>query len=327
MNRFIVAALASLATIESSKAFLTNSNGARINVVQKTQNAFVPFEQRRNLPSSNSQLFMEKTIETIVEENEASEKLVVNDDSEEENPRLSGLALMLDDGTRKSHSMAQNTAFVTGFFKGLSTRDSYRSLVTSLYFVYTEMEEAFDVTSTECVMALDNKELRRVDELKKDMDYFYGSEWSTIIEPSPATKAYVARVKEVAEKEPYLLVAHQYTRYLGDLFGGQMMGGMARRSLGLPKDGSGIAFYTFDDISSLKDFRTDWYHRLNKLDLTDSQKKAIVDEANLVFDLNIGILTELEGNPFRAMLSLVVNTIKVKLGSIQAKTKTFLRRI
>mmetsp|Transcript_7977 Transcript_7977/g.8746 ORF Transcript_7977/g.8746 Transcript_7977/m.8746 type:complete len:160 (-) Transcript_7977:102-581(-) len=159
------------------------------------------------------------------------------------------------------------------------------------------------------------------------MDYFYGSTWPTMIEPSPVTKAYVARVKEVAEKEPYLLVAHQYTRYLGDLFGGQMMGGMARRSLGLPKDGSGIAFYTFDDISSLKDFRTDWYHRLNKLDLTDSQKKAIVDEANLVFDLNIGILTELEGNPFRAMLSLVVNTIKVKLGSIQAKTKTFLRRI
>lgn len=26
-----------------------------------------------------------------------------------ENPRLSGLALMLDDGTRKTHSMAQNT--------------------------------------------------------------------------------------------------------------------------------------------------------------------------------------------------------------------------
>jgi hypothetical protein len=30
-----------------------------------------------------------------------------------DNPRQTGLALMLDDGTRKSHSMAQNTQFVT----------------------------------------------------------------------------------------------------------------------------------------------------------------------------------------------------------------------
>ena len=59
---------------------------------------------------------------------------------EEENPRLTGLALMLDDGTRKSHSVAQNSAFVTGFFKGLANRNSYRSLITSLYFVYTAME-------------------------------------------------------------------------------------------------------------------------------------------------------------------------------------------
>ena len=31
--------------------------------------------------------------------------------------RSTGLALQLDDGTRKSHSVAENTAFVTGFFK------------------------------------------------------------------------------------------------------------------------------------------------------------------------------------------------------------------
>ena len=37
---------------------------------------------------------------------------------EAESARSSGLALALDDGTRKSHSMAENTAFVTGFFKG-----------------------------------------------------------------------------------------------------------------------------------------------------------------------------------------------------------------
>ena len=44
------------------------------------------------------------------------------------NPRKEGLALMLDDGTRKSHSMAENTAFVSGFFKGIATKESFSNL-------------------------------------------------------------------------------------------------------------------------------------------------------------------------------------------------------
>jgi len=46
------------------------------------------------------------------------------------NPRKEGLALMLDDGTRKSHSMAENTAFVSGFFKGIATKESFSNLGT-----------------------------------------------------------------------------------------------------------------------------------------------------------------------------------------------------
>jgi heme oxygenase len=58
--------------------------------------------------------------------------------------------------------------------------------------------------------------------------YFYGSEWKknknkqammNIMQPTPATQAYVAHVQEVAQTQPYLLVAHQYSCYLGDLFG------------------------------------------------------------------------------------------------------------
>jgi heme oxygenase len=211
--------------------------------------------------------------------------------------------------------MAQNSAFVSGFFKGIATKTSFSNLVTSLYFIYTAMEQAFDETSEGGVKSLDNPELRRVPSLEKDMEYFYGSDWKSKISPSASTRLYVARVKEVAEKEPHLLVAHQYTRYLGDLFGGQMMGGMAIRSLGLESK-QGVAFYNFDDISNKYDFITAWYQRLNDLDLTDEQRQAIVDEANLVFDLNIGILEELDGSPLRAMFLLTVNTLKMKLGLV-----------
>lgn len=82
---------------------------------------------------------------------------------------------MLDDGTRKSHSMAENTQFVTGFFKGLANRNSYRSLMTTLYYVYKAQEEAMDSTNEARVQILDYPELRRLESLKKDMEFFYGS--------------------------------------------------------------------------------------------------------------------------------------------------------
>lgn len=232
---------------------------------------------------------------------------------EEVNPRLEGLSFMLDDGTRKSHSLAENTAFVTGFFKGLSNRIAYRTLITSLYFVYKAMEEAFDVTADENVKSVDDPELRRLAAIEKDMDFFYGGDWKSIIKPSLATKSYVARINEIAEKEPHLLVAHQYTRYLGDLFGGQMMGGMATRSLELEK-GEGVAFYLFDDIPNTNAFITEWYRRLNQLDLTEKEKKSIVDEGNFVFALNIGLFEELEGSPFKAMWTVAVGSLRQKLG-------------
>lgn len=231
----------------------------------------------------------------------------------EVNPRLEGLALLLDDGTRKSHSVAENTAFVQGFFKGLSTQDAYKSLLTSLYFVYGAMELSFDECDSTEVKILDDDKLRRLESLSTDMTYFYGPEWRNDIKPSYYAQKYVNRIEEVARDKPYLLIGHQYSRYLGDLFGGQMMGSMASKSLSLEK-GTGTAFYSFDDIDNTRDYITEWYTKLNNLDLTQEQKDEIVDEANLVFDLNIGIFEELEGSALKALWSFSINSIKDKLG-------------
>lgn len=227
--------------------------------------------------------------------------------------RKSGLALMLDEGTRKSHSMAENTAFVTGFFKGIAEKDSFARLVAGLYFVYEAMEEAFDNTPNSDVKALDFKELRRLESLREDMVYYYGENWRETVKPSPATKKYVARIRQVAAEEPELLIAHQYTRYLGDLFGGQMMGGMATRSLKL-EDGRGVSFYTFRDIPEVSSFIEEWYVALNARDLPAARQQAIVDEGNEVFRLNIALFAELEGNPLQAVLALAWDALGQKLG-------------
>jgi len=271
------------------------------------QNVQSPFATRVRTHQVSTHLQM-------VETTQSPEPINMNKD--EENPRLVGLALQLDEGTRKSHSLAQNTQFVSGFFKGLSTRESYFELLTSYYFVYKAMEDTFDSTQEDAVVSMDYPELRRFESLRMDMEYFYGPNWEEVIEPSETTTKYVDQIYQVAKEDPKLLIAHQYTRYLGDLFGGQMISGMATKSLNLDA-GKGVAFYDFEDIDGTTDFITQWYKRLNELNLSEEEKEMIVDEANLAFDFNIGLFGELEGSALATVWSLSWKTLKEKMSSLK----------
>ena len=55
------------------------------------------------------------------------------------------------------------------------------------------------------------------------------------------------------------------------------------------------------------------YTELNGLALSDAQKAAIVDEANVVFALNIAVFDELEGNGVRAALEVGLASLKEAL--------------
>ena len=54
---------------------------------------------------------------------------------------MTGLALSLKEGTKKSHSAAENTKFVAGFLRGVLDPEQYRQLLTNFYYVYQTMED------------------------------------------------------------------------------------------------------------------------------------------------------------------------------------------
>ena len=137
-----------------------------VSCIRTTTSLFAFVAQNNNAARQQSQLY---------------ESQAVVDVTLLDNPRQTGMALMLDDGTRKSHSMAENTQFVTGFFKGLANRNSFRSLMTTLYYVYKAQEEAMDSTTEARVQILDYPELRRLESLKKDMEFFYGTNVSILL--------------------------------------------------------------------------------------------------------------------------------------------------
>ena len=54
---------------------------------------------------------------------------------------MTDLALQLKEGTKESHSAAENTKFVASFLRGVVDYEEYRKLLTNFYYVYDTMEQ------------------------------------------------------------------------------------------------------------------------------------------------------------------------------------------
>ncbi|MGF1490653.1 MAG: heme oxygenase (biliverdin-producing) [Prochloraceae cyanobacterium] len=219
------------------------------------------------------------------------------------------LATMLREGTKKSHTMAENVGFVKCFLKGVVDKNSYRELVANFYFVYSAMEEEMErLKDHPTVRGIYFPLLHRKESLEQDLYYYYGSNWRNEIALSVAGRAYVERVREVAANAPELLVAHSYTRYLGDLSGGQILKKIAQQAMNIA-DGEGTAFYDFQDIADEKAFKNKYRQSLNNLEIDIDTANRIVAEANYAFAMNMKMFQELNGNLIKAIGIMLYNTL------------------
>jgi len=232
---------------------------------------------------------------------------------------VSSLANELREGTTKSHSMAENVSFVKSFLGGVVDKKSYRKLVANLYFVYCAIEEEMLVNKDHpAIQPIYFTELNRKTSLAEDLNYYYGSDWLNIIEPSSATKVYVDRIHSIGDKQPELLVAHAYTRYLGDLSGGQILKKIARGAMNL-SDERGTKFYDFHEIEDDKIFKSTYRSALDTIPLSSDQVQNIVSEANISFTLNMKMFEELNSSIIKIITMIIVNTVqKFKSKSVLA---------
>ena len=219
----------------------------------------------------------------------------------------------IKEGTKKSHNAAENTKFVGSFLKGVLDPEEYRKLLTNFWYVYDTMEQRIQETNDPLVNAIKkwNPILFRTSFLERDIRYFYGPMWREKQIPSEACNTYCYRINEVAEKDPYLLIAHHYTRYIGDLSGGQILKGIAQKAL-QPPVGEGLHFYDFPRIPDAKAFKTEYRACLDNLALSEQAVNALITEANYAFRLNMYMFDEIQGSASKSLWKILWNTIRGK---------------
>jgi heme oxygenase len=210
-------------------------------------------------------------------------------------------------GTAASHQAAENVHFVKEFIKGKIDRTLYGELVIMLYHVYAMLETCLEQNSSNAHLnpfQQFHKRLRRTETLEEDVDFWHGSDKAERVLKgdsieSPACRDYVERLRTITEQDPLLLLAHSYTRYLGDLSGGKILARVARKAMNLGKpcpSGAvdGLAFYHFAEIDSAKQFKDAYRKAMDELPLTTEQVSRLVGEANVAFALNMRLFEELD---------------------------------
>ncbi|MFJ8945692.1 heme oxygenase (biliverdin-producing) [Streptomyces sp. NPDC102395] len=196
--------------------------------------------------------------------------------------------------SHEQHVEAETSTFMSDLLGGRLGVDAYTRYTEQLWFVYEALEaEAGRLASDAVAGPFVRPELFRRGALERDLAHLRGPGWRAGMSALPATRAYAERVRECAERWPAGYVAHHYTRYLGDLSGGQIIRDRAEKAWGFERKGDGVRFYVFEEIGNPAAFKRGYRELLDAVRADDLEKQRIVAECKKAFALNTAVFREL----------------------------------
>ncbi len=199
----------------------------------------------------------------------------------------------LRERTWTGHGESEGAGFMHDLMTGTGTRDDYVALVAQHYFVYEALESAAERFAKDAeARPFLSDQLTRMPALEADLAFLLGDDWLDQIAPLPTTERYVARIREIeAEGWAGGFVAHHYTRYLGDLSGGQAIGRLMKRYFGF--ETNGILFYLFDQIADPKAFKETYREQLDAAGWDDAERERVIDEVLVAYRFNTELFDDL----------------------------------
>jgi heme oxygenase (biliverdin-producing, ferredoxin) len=199
------------------------------------------------------------------------------------------LSAAMKEGSIAQHEAAEHSSFVAELLGGRINEQGYTDYLLRLRVVYAALEDAVRARRDDpLVAAVYDPALERLTAIDADLDHWAPGATREI--NSPAAQAYRDRIAGASWGGA--LVAHHYTRYLGDLSGGQAIGKILDRTFGL--DGAGLAFFEFPVRAKL--YKDSYRARLDGLGLDASETDRAVDEVKVAFGLNGALFEELAAN-------------------------------
>lgn len=190
--------------------------------------------------------------------------------------------------TVQDHRDAEGSALMRHLVEGTLPPDRFGLMLAQLLVVYRSLETvASQLVEDPSVAPFLLDGLERVPALDHDLRGL-GLDPDAIT-ALPAAQDYADRIAAMADW-PGGFVAHHYTRYLGDLSGGQFI----RRAVERAYPDLDIAFYTFAEVSSPKALKDDYRHQLDVAPWDEAERGRVLAEIRHAYALNTALFVDLD---------------------------------
>jgi heme oxygenase (biliverdin-producing, ferredoxin) len=191
------------------------------------------------------------------------------------------------------HRRAESTAFLDALLAGRLSLSGYAAMVAQHHHIYTALEQIAAAMRADPVAGgFADPRLDRLPALEADLAYLLGEGWRALIPPTAATERYVAHLRAACAGWPGGFVAHHYTRYLGDMSGGQYIAAELVR-IYRPPAGHGVRFYDFSAVGDLTAAKIRYRDLLDAAPWGAVERRRIVEEAVHAYRFNSEVLDDL----------------------------------
>lgn len=208
---------------------------------------------------------------------------------------MENIMIEIRNKTKALHKAAETTGFNKRLLDKNATKDTYAEYIYNLLFVYEAIEENLEkYKDNESIVPFVTRELYRSKFIREDINILLGT--NPNIELLSSTIAYVARINEAAKVNPKTIIAHAYTRFLADLFGGRTFYTLLKEDYKL--EDNELNYYHFNEIEDLRSYVMDYHNKLNGLSLNKNEKQLFINEISNSYLYNMGISNEIEAKHF-----------------------------
>jgi heme oxygenase len=194
------------------------------------------------------------------------------------------LAEYLRASSSGQHRDTETRSFITELMSGHLSLEDYTRYLGQYAWVYEALEQLVDRVSQIDHLDLFDPNLERLPAIESDLAALGVQDWRHEHPPLPATTAYIEHLQSLTNADSVRCLAHHYTRYLGDLSGGQAIASLVARHYGAEPEQLG--FYRFDAINNIVQYKRAYRDRLNALSLAPADVDTLVAEVDAAFTYN-----------------------------------------
>jgi heme oxygenase len=197
--------------------------------------------------------------------------------------------------TKALHVQAERTGIMAQLLRGRATLSAYAALMVSLQEIYIALEDGLATQASDPVLrSLLVPGFARATAIATDLRAL--NALGIALPPAASgARSYAAHLRDLTRIDPPRLIAHAWLRYLGDLNGGQIIGGIVRDSLQLPTEAT--QFYEFPALTDPMAAAGAWRVALDAAPFDAATHERIVEEACEGFRRHIRLFESITPTP------------------------------